>query len=176
MRKIVVPRSRAGEAGARPSIGASNALCIPEKRPGNLARSPLLVDSRRKKTDHGQISDSSSEPPPPPPQFAPLFFDSCYRTRVQRSPGSSTIKLPTALAESGAYEPDRACHGTLARATVPYQTRLSATVPCHPPLAGHRPLEGHFLPNGTKLALAKRRTGWIPSLTNQTAAASQPTG
>ena len=158
-----------------PASGRPMPCAFLKNAPGILPvrRSSLTLVGRKQTMARYQIRPQN---PPPPPQFAPLFFDSCYRTRVQRSPGSSTIKLPTALAESGAYEPDRACHGTLARATVPYQTRLSATVPCHPPLACHRPLEGHFLPNGTKLALAKRRTGWIPSLTNQTAAASQPTG
>ena len=36
-------------------------------------------------------------------------------TRVQHSPGSSVIELPPALAESGAYSPDRACYGTFVR-------------------------------------------------------------
>ena len=43
------------------------------------------------------------------------------RTRVQHSPGSWTIELPSVLAESLAHLLDCACHGTLARAAAPYQ-------------------------------------------------------
>ena len=41
--------------------------------------------------------------------------------RGQHFPGSSTIELPSVIAESGAYSLDRACHSTLARAAAPYQ-------------------------------------------------------
>ena len=51
------------------------------------------------------------------------------RTGVQPSPGSSTIELPSAFAESGAYPPDRKLSGS------PRQ--------CSLPLACRRPPEGH---------------------------------
>ena len=43
------------------SIQSSKALYIPERRRTNFARSPLLFDPRRKKTDGGQRSTFSSE-------------------------------------------------------------------------------------------------------------------
>ena len=52
----VVLRPWAGEAGARASIQSFKALCIPEQRPRNLARSPLLVGPRRKKANRVQMS------------------------------------------------------------------------------------------------------------------------
>ena len=60
-----------------------------KKRARNLTCSPLLVGSRRKKTDRGQISASSSETP----QFAPLIL----ARKVQHFLGSSPIDLPSAL-------------------------------------------------------------------------------
>ena len=51
------------------------------------------------------------------------------RTGVQPSPGSSTIELPPAFAESGAYTPDR---------TLPDSPRQ-----CSLPLACRHPPEGH---------------------------------
>ena len=60
------------------------------------------------------------------------------RTGVQPSPGSSTIELPSAFAESGAYPPDREPPGS------PRQ--------CSLPLACRHPPEGHQ--NGAR----KRRT------------------
>ena len=60
------------------------------------------------------------------------------RTGVQPSPGSSTIELPSAFAESGAHPPDRELPGS------PRQ--------CSLPLACRRPPEGHQI--GTR----KRRT------------------
>ena len=60
------------------------------------------------------------------------------RTGVQPSPGSSTIELPSALAESGAYPPDRELQGS------PRQ--------CSLPLAYRHPLEGH------QIGARKRRT------------------
>ena len=52
------------------------------------------------------------------------------RTGVQPSPGSSTIELPSAFAESGAYPPDRELPGS------PRQQ-------CSLPLACRHPPEGH---------------------------------
>ena len=96
----------AGEAGARASIQPSKALCIPEKRPTNLARLPLLVGPHGMKTDsRSEISFSLRNRKPPGSR---LWFS---RTGVEHSPGSSTIELPSALAESGAYSPDRALPG-----------------------------------------------------------------
>ena len=60
------------------------------------------------------------------------------RTGVQPSPGSSTIELPSAFAESGAYPPDRELPGS------PRQ--------CSLPLACRHPLEGH------QIGARKRRT------------------
>ena len=100
-------RPWAGEAGARASIQPSKALCILAKSPTNLARSPLLVALvERNKTVVGHQFF------PQRPPGSSLWFS---RTGVQPSPDSSTIELPSAFAESGAYPPDRT-------------TRLSATV------------------------------------------------
>ena len=60
------------------------------------------------------------------------------RTGVQLSPGSSTIELPSAFAESGAYPPDREPPGS------PRQ--------CSLPLACRHPPEGH------QIGARKRRT------------------
>ena len=60
------------------------------------------------------------------------------RTGVQPSPGSSTIELPSAFAESGAYPPDRELPGS------PRQ--------CSLPLACRHPPEGHLI------GARKRRT------------------
>ena len=60
------------------------------------------------------------------------------RTGVQPSPGSSTIKLPSAFAESGAYPPDRELPGSPRQCSLPLTCR-------HPP-------EGH------QIGARKRRT------------------
>ena len=60
------------------------------------------------------------------------------RTVVQPSPGSQTIELPSAFAESGAYPPDRELPGS------PRQ--------CSLPLACRHPPEGH------QIGARKRRT------------------
>ena len=64
------------------------------------------------------------------------FRFSC--TGIQPSPGSSTIELPSAFAESGAYPPDRELPGS------PRQ--------CSLPLACRHPPEGH------QIGARKRRT------------------
>ena len=69
---------------------------------------------------------------PPGPR---LWFS---RTGVQPSPGSSTIQLPSAFAEAGAYPSDRALPGS------PRQ--------CSLPLACRHPPEGH------QIGARKRRT------------------
>ena len=60
------------------------------------------------------------------------------RTGVQPSPGSSTIELPSAFAESGAYPPDREPPGSSRQCSLPLACR-------HPP-------EGH------QIGARKRRT------------------
>ena len=52
------------------------------------------------------------------------------RTGVQPSPGSSTIELPSAFAESGAYPPDRALPGSPRQCSLP--------LPCRHPPEGHQ--------------------------------------
>ena len=52
------------------------------------------------------------------------------RTGVQPSPGSSTIDLPSAFAESGAYPPDRELAGSPRQCSLPLACR-------HPP-RGHQ--------------------------------------
>ena len=125
----------------RASIQPSKALCIPDKRPTYVARSPLLVGRRRKKTNRGQISAF----PPEISRFAPLIL--AHRD----SPGSSTIELPSVLAEPGAYSPDRACHGTLVRAAAPFQDLRDSQCLL--------PLSCHHLPKGTELALGRGAPG-----------------
>ena len=78
-----------------PSTQPLKALSIPEKRPWNFARSPLLVGSGRKKADGDQRPAFPSEPSP-----GPCLLFLC--ARVRHSPDSLTIELPTALAESDA--------------------------------------------------------------------------
>ena len=60
------------------------------------------------------------------------------RTGVQLSPGSSTIELPSAFAESGAHPPDRELPGSPRQCSLPLAC-------CHPP-------EGH------QIGARKRRT------------------
>ena len=75
IRRIEIPRPMVVEAlrceaGARASIQPSRALCIPRKRPTNIARSPLPVCPRRKKTERGQSLAFPSETF----RFAPLIL------------------------------------------------------------------------------------------------------
>ena len=78
------------------------------------------------------------------------------RTGVQHSPGSSTIELPSALAESGAYPSNRAPPGSSRQSSLPLACR--------------------HLPKCTKLELGRGAHLETPSTTNQTVAASQPIG
>ena len=87
------------------------------KNPTNLARSPLLIRPRRKKTDRGQTSAF----PLGTSRFAPLI--SAHRG-VQHFPSSSTIELPSAFAESGgAYPPDRALPGSPRQCSLTFACR-----------------------------------------------------
>ena len=51
------------------------------------------------------------------------------RTRVQHSPDSSTIELPSALSKFGAYSPNSTCSNTLARTAAAYQA-FRDSAPC----------------------------------------------
>ena len=90
------------------------------KKPHEFCPFAAPCGPRRKKNDRGQTSAFPSETS----RFTPKF------SRAQGfSPGSSTIELPSAFAESGAYPPDRALPGS------PRQ--------CSLPLAYRHPPEGH---------------------------------
>ena len=102
----------------------------PWKSPTNLARSPLLVAHVGRKMT--VVRDQLFPQKPPGSRFR------FSRTGVQPSPGSSTIELPSAFAESGAYPPDRELPGS------PRQ--------CSMPLACRHPPEGH------QIGARKRRT------------------
>ena len=78
------------------------------------------------------------------------------RTGAQPSPGSSTIELPSAFAESCAYPPDRELPGSPRQCSLPHVCR-------HPP-------------EGNKLELGRGAHLKTPFSANITAAASQPTG
>ena len=90
---------------------------------------------RRKKNDRGQRSAFPSE--------TSRFALSILAHRGS-SPGSSTIELPSAFAESGAYPPDRELPGS------PRQ--------CSPPLVCRHP------PEGNQIGARKRRTPEITIL------------
>ena len=104
--------------------------CASLKKPYESCPFAAPCGPRRKKNDRGQRSAFPSEPPGSRFRFS--------RTRVQPSPGSSTIELPSAFAESGAYPPDRELPGS------PRQ--------CSLPLACRHPPEGH------QVGARKRRT------------------
>ena len=95
--------------------------CASLKKPHESCPFAAPCGLRRKKNDRGQRSAFPSETS----RFAFRFS----RTGVQPSPGSSTIELPSAFAESGAYPPDRELPGS------PRQ--------CSLPLACRHPPEGH---------------------------------
>ena len=126
IRKIEIPRSVVVEALSWWSRRASQHSAVQSpvhlwKSPTNLARSPLLVAPVRRKMTvvRHQLS----------PQKYPGSRLWISRTGVQPSPGSSTIELPSAFAESGAYPPDRA---------LPWSPRQ-----CSLPLACRHPPEVH---------------------------------
>ena len=103
----------------------------------------------RKKKKRGQRSAFPSETS----RFAPLIL----AHRVQPSPGSSTIELPSAFAESGVYPPDRALPGSPRRCSLPLACRHTS----------------RRAPNWSSEEAAHLGT---QSSANHTAAASQPTG
>ena len=127
IRKIEIPRSMVVEALNWWSRRASQHPAVQSpvhswKSPTNLARSPLLVAlvGRKMTVVRDQLF-------PQKPPGSSLWFS---RTGVQPSPGSSTIELPSAFAESGAYPPDSR--------TLPGSPRQ-----CSLPLACRHPPEGH---------------------------------
>ena len=95
--------------------------CASLKKPHESCPFAAPCGPRKKKNDRGQTSVFPSKTS----RFTPLIS----RTEVQPSPGSSTIELPSAFAESGAYPPDRALPGS------PRQ--------CSLPIACRQPPEGH---------------------------------
>ena len=105
--------------------------CASFKKPHKSCRSPLHVTLVGRKMT--VINDQLFSPQKPP---GSRFRFS--RTGFQPSPGSSTIELPSAFAESGAYPPDRELPGS------PRQYSL--------PLACRHPPEGH------QIGARKRRT------------------
>ena len=103
--------------------------CAPLKKPHESCPFAGPCDPRGKKNDHGQTSAFPSETS----RFAPLIL----AHRVQSSPGSSTIELPSAFVESGAYLPDRELSDS------PRQCSL--------------PLACRHLPEGHQIGARKRR-------------------
>ena len=127
IRKNEIPRSMVVEALSWRSRRASQHPAVqspvhPWKNPTNLARSPLLVALVGRKMTTVVRHQLFPQKHP----GSSLWFS---RTGVQPSPGSSTIELPSAFAESGAYPPDREQPGS------PRQ--------CSLPLACRHPPEGH---------------------------------
>ena len=124
IRKIEIPRSMVVEALNWWSRRASQPPAVQSpvhswKNPTNLARSPLLVVlvGRKMTVVRDQLF-------PQKPPGSSLWFS---RTGVQPSPGSSTIELPSAFAESGAYPPDsRVLPGSPRQCSLPLACR-------HPP-------------------------------------------
>ena len=153
IRKIEIPRSMVVEALSWWSRRASQHPAVqspvhPWKSPTNLARSPLHVAVVGRNMT--AVRDQLFPQKPPSSRFR------FSRTGVQHSPGSSTIELPSAFAESGAYPPDRELPGSPRQCSLP--------LACRP------------LPKATKLELGRGAHLKTPSSPNHTAAASQPTG
>ena len=135
IRKIEIPRSVVVKALSWRSRRASRHPAVqspvhPRKSPTNLARSPLHVALVGRKMT--VVRDQFFPQKPPGSRFR------FSRTGVQPSPGSSTIELLSAFAESGVYPPDRELPGS------PRQ--------CSLPLACRHPPEGH------QIGARKRRT------------------
>ena len=127
IRKIEIPRSMVVEALSWWSRRASQHPAVqspvhPWKSPTNLARSPLHVALVGRKMT--VVRDQLFPQKPPGSRFR------YSRTGVQPSPGSSTIELPSAFAESGAYPPDRELPGSPRQGSLPHACR-------HPP-EGHQ--------------------------------------
>ena len=135
IRKIGIPRSMVVEALSWWSRRASQHPAVqspvhPWKSPTNLARSPLHVALVGRKMTMVRDQLFSQKSPGSRFRFS--------RTGVQPSPGSSTIELPSAFAESGPYPPDWELPGSSRQCSLPLACR-------HPP-------EGH------QIGARKRRT------------------
>ena len=115
---------------ARESASSSPRPCASLKNPHESCPFAALCGPRTKKNYRGQRSAFPQKPPGSRFRFS--------RTGVQPSPGSSTIELPSAFTESGAYPPDR---------ELPGSPQL-----CSLPLACRHPPEGH------QIGARKRRT------------------
>ena len=102
---------------AREPASSSPRPCASLKKPHESSPFAAPCGPRRKKNDRGQRSAFPQKPPGSRFRFS--------RTGVQHSPGSSTIELPSAFAESGANNPAR---GLLNR-----ETRTKKTLAAHPP-------------------------------------------
>ena len=127
---------------ARDSASRRSKPCASLKKPHESCPFAAPCGPRRKKNYHGQTSAFLSETS----RFKPVIL----AHRVQPSPRSSTIGLPSDFAKSGAYPPDRALPGS------PRQ--------CSLPLACRHPPEGHQIgarkrraPGNTVLSQPYRR-------------------
>ena len=118
--------------------------CASLKKPHESCTFAAPCGPRRKKKDRGQTSAFPSETS----RLKPVIL----AHRVEPSPGSSTIELPPAFAESGTYPPDRAL-----------PVLPASRVPPH-------------LPKGTKLGLGRGAHLGTPSSVNHIATATQTTG
>ena len=97
--------------------------CASLKKPHESCPFAAPCGPRRKKSeDRGQTSAFPSETS----RFRPVIL----AHRGSTLPGSSTIELPSAFAESGAYPPDRELPGSPRRCSLPLACR-------HPP-EGHQ--------------------------------------
>ena len=146
------PAREPASSRPRPCVSLKNAPSILPVR-----RSVLVLVGRKQTALRVQLF--AQKPPGSRLEFS--------HTRVQHSPCSLTIEPPPALAKSGTYSPDRACHSALAHAAAPYEAfRDSAACPsCAPTPRRAR-----------NLCSEEAHRGWTPSSTKQTATASQPTG
>ena len=122
--------------------------CASLKKPHEYFRSPLLVALVERKMTVVRHQFFPQKPPGSRLRF------SC--TGVQPSPGSSTIELPSAFAESGATHP------------IEHYQALRDRAPCLSRVA--------TLSKGAKLELGRGACLGTSSSVNHTAAASQPTG
>ena len=117
---------------AREPASSRSKPCASLKKPHESCPFAAPCDPRKKKNDRGQRSAFPSETS----RFALSIL---AHSRGSALPcGSSTIELPSAFAESGAYPPDRELPGSSRQ--------------CSLPLACRHPLEGH------QIGARKRRT------------------
>ena len=101
---------------ARQPASISPRPCASLKKPHESCPFAASCVPRRKKSDCGQRSAFLQKPPRSRFRFS--------RTRVQPSPGSSTIELPSAFAESGAYPHARELPGSPRQCSLPLLSRV----------------------------------------------------